>query len=317
MRLDDVVTAAGGTLVHTQDTIDQAVRSRTVGGSDIPIILGLSEWTTPVELHFQKRDGIRPERTPEDLARMRAGSLLEPVVRALYQERYPDAQLAGKAYVIGREPWIAANLDDFARYPDPRVVEFKTASEYAKSKWGDDGSDAVPLAYLAQVTWYGGIMKTSHADIAVLIGGNTFQVHRVRIDVDVFEFMVDRAREFMRGVEMGIPPEPLNEADVARLFPRSTGTTVEATPTVLDDVLALRALNEKADAIETEKELLRLRIKAAIGDADALTLANGDVLATWKTQTRKTLDTKALRAAHPDIAGQFTRASDSRVFLLK
>jgi len=37
-------------------------------------------------------------------------------------------------------------------------------------------------------------------------------------------------------------------------------------------------------------------------------------LLTWKTQRRTTLDTKALREAHPDIAGEFSRTSESRVF---
>jgi len=40
----------------------------------------------------------------------------------------------------------------------------------------------------------------------------------------------------------------------------------------------------------------------------------GGYLLSWKAQERTTIDTKALRAAHPAIAGEFTRTTETRVF---
>lgn len=71
-----------------------------------------------------------------------------------------------------------------------------------------------------------------------------------------------------------------------------------------------RSAGEKADAAE-------LTLKTYMGDADTLTDAQGRRLASWKTQSRDALDTKALTEAHPDIAAQFRKVSNYRVFRVK
>jgi len=58
------------------------------------------------------------------------------------------------------------------------------------------------------------------------------------------------------------------------------------------------------------------RLKIACRDASAIAVG-GKTLATYKAQTRKSLDTKALEAAHKELADQYRKESTFRVFRLK
>jgi predicted phage-related endonuclease len=53
-----------------------------------------------------------------------------------------------------------------------------------------------------------------------------------------------------------------------------------------------------------------------MGDAEEAEL-NGTVRVTWKAQSRSSLDSKALKEAHPDLAEQYTKTSSFRVLRIK
>jgi predicted phage-related endonuclease len=53
-----------------------------------------------------------------------------------------------------------------------------------------------------------------------------------------------------------------------------------------------------------------------IGDAATAVVA-GEVVATWKTTSRSSLDTKALKEAHPDLVVSYTREVPVRTLRLK
>ena len=67
-----------------------------------------------------------------------------------------------------------------------------------------------------------------------------------------------------------------------------------------------------ADSAKREAESAKQQLCALMGEHEKA-LVDGYLL-TWKTQRRTTLDTKALRDAHPAIAGEFSRTTETRVF---
>ena len=71
----------------------------------------------------------------------------------------------------------------------------------------------------------------------------------------------------------------------------------------------LQALIEEAQA---EAETIKDTIKAAMGDAE--TLSVGEYKVTWKTVKSSRLDTTALKKALPEIAERFTRETTTRRF---
>ena len=74
----------------------------------------------------------------------------------------------------------------------------------------------------------------------------------------------------------------------------------------------LRALLALIAEAEAEAEAVRDALKRAMGDETELRA--GIYRITWKPVTSVKLDTKALRAALPDVAARFSRESTVRRF---
>ena len=75
------------------------------------------------------------------------------------------------------------------------------------------------------------------------------------------------------------------------------------------DLMELKRLREELDA---EIEAAQDAIKAAMGDQEAVTA--GAYKITWKPVESARIDTKALKAAMPDVAARFTVTSTVRRF---
>lgn len=286
-----------------------------IGSSDIAAVLGISPYCSPVELYLRKR-GEADEQSDNPV--LRRGRRLEPYVADMYADE-TGRILMPAVPVIGIEPWMRASPD---RYSDSitdglRVLEIKTANPFTRRDWGDAGTDQVPVYYTAQVQWQLMVTGYAKADLAALIGLDDFRVYTIEADAEIQRSMLERAREFWARVQEGRPPEPHSPEDVAALFPQhEAGAVVEANDVDLSQLAELRGVIQMIKEGEAREAELKTALQMRLGAAEALTL-DGIPLATWKTQDRKSVDVKALRAAHPDIAEAFERVGKSRVFRVK
>ena len=76
----------------------------------------------------------------------------------------------------------------------------------------------------------------------------------------------------------------------------------------------LRQLQNLIEEAQAEAEAIKDAIKARIGDQE--TVQAGEYKITWKPVTTARLDSKALKAALPDVAERFTRTTTVRRFLV-
>jgi len=288
-------------------------RKTGVGGSEIAAILGLSQWRTPYEVYLDKRGEAPPQ--PDNDA-MLWGRLLEPVVR----QRYADVTGSEVRMYDGlvRHPkhdWMIANLDGFTT--EPRVYEGKTAR--SGDGWGEPGSSDIPQPYLLQSQWYMEVSGFALADVAVLIGGSDFRIYTVEADRELQQMLIDAGAEFWARVQRGEPPEPVSLAEVQARYGRaSRAEQAYATPDVVDALATVYATRRGIAELESQEEAARATVLKFLGERDTLVGGNGAVLATWRaSKPAMRLDGAALRAAHPDIAAQFTKPSEpSRRLLL-
>ena len=142
-------------------------------------------------------------------------------------------------------------------------------------------------------------------------------VRRHPSDDEMIDDLTKLERAFWDRVQARNPPEPSTLAEVNSVYKVSESEKVSATEQI---ALALKLVKDgRAKIKETEEftEELESQIKLALKGADTLVDIQGNVLATWKSQTSNRLDQKALQEAMPEIAKQFTRASPSRVFRIK
>ena len=301
-----------GAMVATDRAAWLAERRKGIGGSDVAAILGLSRFRTPLDVYLEK---IGQAESAAETEPMRWGTLLEPVILAEFSRRTGVA--VEKPRDIIRDPgfpWMLASLDGWAPELEA-VVEVKTAR--TSECWGDDGSGEIPAYYQTQVAHYMAVTGATIAFVPVLIGASEFRVYQVERDEVLIRDMIEAERAFWHDhVLAGVPPEPVNAADAARLWSRDSGETIEVAGEVADDVEELRHLKAQARELEERICFIEDRLKVSFRDAAAIAYG-GKTLATFKAQTRKGFDTKALAAAHPDIAEQFRTETTFRSLRIK
>ncbi len=81
-------------------------------------------------------------------------------------------------------------------------------------------------------------------------------------------------------------------------------------------VKELRELRRMADELAGEIESLQDEIKQHMTEQNTDTLTGLDWKISWKAVKTSRLDSKALKAALPDVAARFTRETTIRRFLL-
>lgn len=288
-----------------------------LGGSDAGAVAGLNDNRSPLAVWLDKTG------RGDDFAGNPAtfwGNVLEEPVARVYQDT-TGHKIRRRGMIVSKDyPFMCANLDRVivGDSRGPGVLEVKTAGAYMREQWGPDGSDQVPDSYLAQVAHYLAVTGYTWARLAVLIGGQDFRVYDIPRDEELIQYLIDVERRFWNDhVLTDIPPDPASSADIAKRWPRDNGTEVVANQKITSALADLRHVRLQISELETNKQQIEDEIKSAIGDASTLVDAFGTPLATWKTQTSKRIDIKALRLMHPDIAEKYSTETESRVFRLK
>jgi len=289
-------------------------RRKGIGGSDCPAICGVSPWRTPLQVWEDKRGLTGPQ---EDNPAMFWGRTLEPVIRQKYSdETGREVLLPTEILHHPTHEFMLANIDGFTRDPG-RLVEIKTTAY--PTGWGDPGTDEIPLSYIFQVQHYLIITGFPVADIPVLIGGRDFRIYEVQADQELQQMIIAKEAEFWELVTSGVPPAPVNYADVIRLYRRSEAKQITATEEIEKAVEFLVMVRSNMKMLEEREEETKKTIFEFMKEADELSDLTGKTIATWRSAKGvKRLDTKALRQQMPETYNQFlTESEPSRRFLLK
>lgn len=293
-------------------------RRTYLGGGDIAAIMGVNPRRTPLDVYLAKTGAPEPAPDPEQLKRFRRGKLMEPVVLQMMRDDFGiEVVAANHRYRDPEYPFLAAELDFEWRDADPRVRngEIKTVHPFAAGKWGEAGTEDVPIEYAAQSMW--GLMITGRGlcQYGVLFGSDNLAIYHVMRDDETIANMREAALSFWHdNVIARVPPAPMTAGDLKRLWPRETRDTIVATPEIVATLTEHKALGAEIRRLEERRDELSFQIGEFVKDfASVIVAPNGDKLATYKAQSRESLDAKALKAAHPDLYGQFARSTEFRV----
>ena len=288
-----------------------ASRRQGIGGSDVAAILGISPWRTPLDVYLDKTG---QSQDAAETPAMRWGTLLEPVMLDEFERTTGLSVERNLPMLASQEhPHMLANLDGVAS--DGAIVECKTSR--SADGWGEIGSADIPPHYQTQVAHYLAVTGATSAWVPVLIGASDFRIYQVHRDEPFIADLIEAERDFWQGhVLAGIPPEPINARDAARLWARDNGTSLEASPSVATQITEYKSLKAQIAALTAQADTLSDALRISFGEAASLTY-NDKVLATYKAADRTTLDTTALKKAHPELAAQFSRITTSRTLLIK
>lgn len=249
-----------------------AKRRRGITATDVPAILGLSPWATPVDVWLDKTGRATPEDPSYPMAR---GLALERLLLAEYatitgNELLPVPVLAGHP----TDPLALASLDGAAATSDgPAVIEIKTVGWRNRDDWWDD-TRQVPDHYLAQLAWQQYVTGVQQAFIVADVAGDVRIIGPIERAADFEAYAVPLMHDWWQRHIVGDQPppfDPIRDYEAADLLWRPepglhTPLDEETARWCLDYAAAGRI---KADAETTQKELRGL-IRERLGHATAL-----------------------------------------------
>tara|TARA_R100001443_G_scaffold74300_1_gene82076 strand:- start:517 stop:1467 length:951 start_codon:yes stop_codon:yes gene_type:complete len=292
-------------------------RMKGLGGSDIAAVLGLSKWSSPMDVWAAKR-GLS-EEIPETNA-MRRGRLLESAIATWYQEETGYEVVDGEEMpIVGPKPFMLASPDRYVSAGKSRFgLEIKTARSV--DGWGEDLGSGVPVYYATQAAWYMACTNIDRWDFAVLfLVNDEFRRYTLVRNKKTEKKLVNKCGDWWQKHVVGGEPPPIDGSPAADKFlqdkfgdPGQEYRTAD--PVEEELIFDLHDLQTEIKSMKEREALLKNQIKERIADNAGLNGVFGTV--SWKmNKGRSSLDSKSLRKEHPEIAKQFTKTSEpSRIF---
>ena len=219
----------------------QPDRTKFIGGSDAAAILGVSRWKTPFQLYQEKIGAFIEESNPARDKVLNRGKRWEPVVVEMLLDELTSR--GHEVEVIARNaryqdpefPFLACEIDLELRIDGEEVNgEMKTVHPFAAKDWGEEGTDEIPIYYVAQGMHGLMIKPRRRVIVTALIGADDLRIHELVRDDEHIAAIRQKEIAFWQRIQDRNPPEPTDAEDVKWLYAKDAGTVAEA-----DDALAL------------------------------------------------------------------------------
>ena len=301
------------------------VRKQGIGSSDAAAAVGLNPYKSQLELWLEKtgRDTSLPKLDPQDEdSPAYWGNILEPIVATHYSRRsghrvrrinavlqHPDPKLA----------WMLANIDrEVIGAPEVQILECKTAGINGARLWKEGVPEYVQLQVMHQLA----VTGKQAADVAVLLGGQYLEVHRIERDESMIARLIDLERLFWDYVVSDTPPpaDGTASADAALrcLYPEDNGQTLDFSQhtELASTYLELRAVRQRIAQQETREAQLKQVLQQAMGEATRAEFAEGYI--SWKkSKDSIALDVELMLKDKPYLQARYPKIkTGSRRFLI-
>lgn len=261
-----------------------AERARGITATDIAAIVGVHPYRSAVDVWSEKLGHAAPFVGND---RTKWGNLLEPVLRADYEQR-KAVRVEVHGTMANRErEWMKATPDGLVYERDDvfpaRGLEIKCHTIHLAYLYGAPGSDEIPQYELCQVAWNMGVTELRRWDLIAFIDGQPID-YVIDRDDDLLELLRIRGERFMRDhVQTGEPPPPDgSEAYTAWLTTKHRSDNalaamlrVDSEPETMRNVERLRELRDEIAALEAQEGIVVQGLKARIGDNAGIEWPNG------------------------------------------
>ena len=282
-------------------------RRQYIGGSDIAAVMNMSRWKTPLKLWLEKTGEVEPEDLSQNEKVQLGTELEEFVAQKFSRETGKQVRKQTKMYVHKDYPFMVAHVDRLITGTD-EILECKTCGSYKEDEWAEVSEiieengkkvekiiEKVPVEYVLQVIWYLGITGKRVAHIAVLIGGQKFKKRIIEFDKELFDLMVETAKDFWHSVQTKTPPcVSANDNEVlTQIFPTHNDELLDK-PEFEDKVTKIKQLKAEITVLTDEKDMLETELKSTI--CNHLGLITQKYKVTWKEQSQTKIDSNKLKA---------------------
>jgi putative phage-type endonuclease len=248
------------------------VRSKGIGASESPALLGLSPYETAIDVYMRKLGLVENIET----FHTERGNMLEPSLREWASNRIgidfmPCDTLVSKR--VGQKHVLATPDGICIGGGRCTTLELKSPGSRTWHEWGD--GDEAPDRYVVQVAQQ---MLCANADTGYLAAlvDDDLVVYRYERDEELQDSIANAIESFWKNhIETRTPP-PVDGsigADTYLLhrFPRNTRANLVVADMATEGLmLVLKRVREEQKALDTKRSFLEQRIKEVIGEASGI-----------------------------------------------
>lgn len=273
-------------------------RRNSIGASEMPAVLNLSPYSTPLDV-WKHKNGI--DRDFDPLLSFIGHESEAIIEKWVHQFSGVDVQLQPAFMARSVEfPFIHASFDRISL--DPFVTwQFKTAHHYTGHKW-DEG---IPTDIRVQVQTEMLVAGTQRAAVVVWIGGREFRLFwEDRDERFIRDHLIPAAQDLWARVQRHDPPPVSTIAEVNEIA--TEDAPIELSESAFETFERITVLNSDIQAQEKERDALKVALAQYVGTADTLTYG-GQKVATWKQQKgRVGFDKEGFGLDHPHLLAKYT-----------
>ena len=280
-----------------------------IAASSAAAVHGEHEYMTPGDLAVELLADEAPQPKPANAA-MERGNRLEPVLIQWTSDLEEIALLTPDIMYCfeNGDARMIATLDAISS--DGIPFEIKTT----KKRW--DGT-------LPRQWYWQGVQQSICAgtnQIEWRIFDSNLELHQYRqvITSDEQQIHISAVDEFLNLIEQGLVPEvaKLSYDNVSDLYNKPSGVQTILPEGTLHLIEQLDKVKEAKKHLEDAESELKSQIGLLMKDAEEGIL-NGDIVVTWKMQTRNVFDSSRFDKEHPALSKKYRKDTNFRVLKTK
>jgi predicted phage-related endonuclease len=287
--------------------------NKRVSASAVAAIYGLHPFVKRDQYAAELLGDVAPTPIPPNAAMERGNRLEDPIMNWA-------ADRLGVPYVTPNEMFVCdstngarmvATLDGFYEDGDVRqVLEIKTTTRQWEGNlpdyWRIQGIQQAICADVEEVMW------------AVFDPSMNMHMYLQKVTPAEQAEHISAVEVWLNNIELGMVPPGVKwsyETIQAR-YQKPVNRIQELSSDTRELFDRLRHVRNELASYKEMEDQLKAEICELIGDADSAVI-DGTTVATWKPQSRSSFDAKAFKEAYPELAAQFTKTTNTRMFLLK
>lgn len=286
------------------------LRSHYIGGSDAAAVVGLNPYSSAFSLWAEKTGKI--PGFEGNLATEVGTYLEEFVAQKFAQETGKKVRKANQSFFNSDYPWAIANIDRDVVGEDAGL-EIKTTTELNLKKFKNG---EYPANYYAQMVHYLAVTGKKRWYLAVLIGNREFKWFTLDRDEAEIKALMTAEEDFWNHVQQNIPPDPDGlgaTTDTLKTMYADSNDEVVDLYSHGADLERYLAINKQIKELEELRDEAANKVKAFMGEAGGGECDRFRV--SWKTNTRRTFDSKRFAKENPDFdLSEYYKETSTRIF---
>ena len=262
--------------------------------------------------------GVKDRPDLSEVEAVQMGHVMQPIIGQLASAKLGmELKEADYALTHPKETWMRSHFD-FISADGQTLVEVKNYNAAVRNKF-DSEANIIPTADMAQLIHEAACHNINDIVLAVLFGGQNFEVFKFTIEEAQKEQLVKDMAKYWAHVASKQYPEPETTEQAKLIYSVSAPTSITAPQSLEQMVQALQYTKAELKKWEKEEEKLQVEIQKFMGVNSELVTLDGRVLATWKSaKGSMKFDAKLFEQSMPDVYKSYVReVAGSRRFLVK